>query len=150
MQQWVNQYYPGLQVGCTEYNWGNQTTLAGATAQADAEGLFGLYGLNMATIWTAPPNPTFLSMQMYRNYDGNLSTFGNTSVSDTVADPDNLSSFAAVRSSDNALTVMVINKQTGTTPVTINLSNFTNAGTATAYQINSATQTSITNLGLSQ
>ena len=56
-------------------------------------------------------------MEIYRNYDGNLSTFGDTSVSAAVANPDYLSSFAAVRSSDGALTVMVINKQQGSTPV---------------------------------
>jgi hypothetical protein len=147
MKQWVNEYYPGLQIGCTEYDWGNDDSLSGATAEADAEGIFGLYGFDLATNWGVPPTPGYLAMKMYRNYDGNLSTFGDTSVSATVANPDNLSAFAAVRSSDNALTVMVINKQTGTTPVTISLANFANTGIATAYQISSASQTSINKLG---
>ena len=50
-------------------------------------------------------------MKLYRNYDGNKSTFGDTSVAATVPNPDNVSAFAALRSSDGALTVMVINKQ---------------------------------------
>ena len=86
-------------------------------------------------------------MEIYRNYDGKLSTFGDTSVSATVANPDDLSSFAAVRSSDGALTIMVINKQTGSTPVTINLANFGNTGTADAWQISSASQTAINHVG---
>ena len=58
-------------------------------------------------------------MQMYRNYDGAKSAFGDTSVSASVPNPDNVSAFAAVRSSDGALTVMAINKYlTGSTPVT--------------------------------
>jgi hypothetical protein len=149
LKSWVSQYYPGLQTAITEYNWGDETHLNGATTQADVLGIFGREGLDIATRWTVPanPSPTYLSLQMYRNYDGNLNTFGDTSVSAAVANPDNLSSFAAVRTSDGALTVMVINKQQGTTPVTINLANFATTGTAQAYQISSATQSSITKLG---
>jgi O-glycosyl hydrolase len=95
----------------------------------------------------ANPSPTYLASEIYRNYDGHLSTFGDTSVSATVPNPDLLSSFAAVRSSDGALTVMVINKQQGSTPVTVSLANFGNTGTAQAYQIASATQSAITQLG---
>lgn len=149
MRNWVDTYYPGLEIGCTEYNWGDEPNLNGATAQADVEGIYGVYGFDFATRWTVPanPSPTYLAMEMYRNYDGHLSTFGNTSVAATVANPDNLSSYAAIRSSDGALTVMVINKQQGTTPVTVSLANFSTTGTAQAYQLSSATQTAITSLG---
>jgi Glycoside hydrolase family 44 len=149
MRNWVDTYYPGLEIGCTEYNWGDEPKLNGATAQADVEGIYGVYGFDFATRWTVPanPSPTYLAMEMYRNYDGHLSTFGNTSVAATVANPDNLSAYAALRSSDGALTVMVINKQQGTTPVTVSLANFSTTGTAQAYQISSATQTAITSLG---
>ena len=152
MQNWVKAAFPngdGPQIGCTEYGgWGeDDTTLAGATVEADVLGIFGYYGFDLASDFSISDTPTQLAFEIYRNYDGNLSTFGDTSVSTTVANPDNLSSFAALRTSDGALTVMVINKQTGSTPVTINLANFVPTSTATAYQINSATQTSIANLG---
>jgi hypothetical protein len=148
LQNWVNLYYPGLQTAITEYNWGDEANLNGATTQADVLGIFGREGLDVATRWTVPlnPSPTYLAMEIYRNYDGKLSTFGDTSVSAEVENPDYLSSFAAVRSSDGALTVMVINKQQGTTPVTVSLANFGTTGTAQAYQIASATQTKITQL----
>jgi hypothetical protein len=149
LRGWVNQFYPGLQTAITEYNWGDEANLNGATTQADVLGIFGQEGLDMATRWTVPvnPSPTYLALGIYRNYDGKLSTFGDTSVSAAVANPDYLSSFAAVRSSDGALTVMVINKQQGSTPVTISLANFGTTGTAQAYQIASATQAAITPLG---
>ena len=149
LKSWVNQYYPGLQTAITEYNWGDETHLNGATTQADVLGIFGREGLDMATRWTVPanPSPTYLALEIYRNYDGKLSTFGDTSVTAAVANPDTLSSFAAVRASDGALTVMVINKQQGSTPVTVNLANFASNGTAQAYQIASASQTAITALG---
>jgi hypothetical protein len=149
LKSWVSQYYPGLQTAITEYNWGDEANLNGATTQADVLGIFGREALDIATRWTVPanPSPTYLASEIYRNYDGHLSTFGDTSVSATVPNPDLLSSFAAVRSSDGALTVMVINKQQGSTPVTVSLANFGNTGTAQAYQIASATQSAITQLG---
>ncbi len=90
LQGWVNQYYPGLQTAITEYNWGDEANLNGATTQADVLGIFGREGLDLATRWTVPlnPSPTYLAMEIYRNYDGKLSTFGDTSVSAAVANPD--------------------------------------------------------------
>jgi hypothetical protein len=149
LKSWVKQYYPGLKTAITEYNWGDEPNLNGATTQADVLGIFGRQALDMATRWTVPvnPSPTYLAMQIYRNYDGNNSTFGNTSTYAGVADPNYLSSFAAMRSSDGALTVMVINKQQGSTPVAISLANFATTGTAQAWQIASVSQTAITPLG---
>src|SRR4030095_1733755 len=75
-------YYPGTQAGITEYNWGAENHINGATAQADILGIFGREGLDLAARWTTPATttPTFKAMKMYRNYDGNRSTFGDTSV----------------------------------------------------------------------
>ena len=157
LKAWIAQYAPGLKLGFTEYNWGDEANLNGATTQADVLGIYGREGVDLATRWTVAtstdPNThvityyvTYLASQIYRNYDGSKSTFGDTSVSATVANPDNLSAFAAVRSTDGALTVMVINKQTGTTPVTVNLAGFASAGPAQVWQINSAAQTTIAHL----
>ncbi|MDQ3256659.1 MAG: cellulase, partial [Acidobacteriota bacterium] len=141
LKNWVNTYYPGTPVGITEYNWGAEGHINGATTQADIYGIFGREGLDMAARWTTPAasTPTYKAMKMYRNYDGNKSTFGDTSVKATVPNPDNVSSFAAVRSSDNALTIMVISKYlSGSTSATINLANFAHAGTAQVWQLTSA------------
>ena len=98
------------------------------------------YGLDYGTRWTTPDpsTPTYKAMKMYRNYDGNLSTFGDTSVSAAVPNPDQLSAFAATRTSDGALTVMVINKIAGSTPVTLSLANFAAVYAAQAWQLTSA------------
>jgi chitodextrinase len=79
-------------------------------------------------------------MKMYRNYDGNRSTFGDTSVRATsTANADNLSVFAAERSGDSAATIMVISKVlAGSTPVTVNLSNFAAGTTAQVWQLTAA------------
>jgi hypothetical protein len=139
---WVStNYYPGTPLAITEYNWGAEGHINGATTQADILGIFGRLGLNMATRWTVPgaTTPTYKAMQMFRNYDGSHSTFGDTSVSATGGNPDLLSAFAAQRTSDSALTVMVINKVlSGSTPVTLTLANFTASGSALVYRLTSA------------
>ncbi len=138
MKSWVATYYPGTKIGITEYNWGAEGHINGATAQADILGIFGREGLDLATRWGAPPSgsPTYQAMKMYRNYDGAKSAFGEQSVNAAVPNPDNVSAFAALRSSDNALTLMVINKQlSATATATVNLTNRIVNGTAQVWQL---------------
>jgi PKD repeat protein len=142
LRNWANTYYySGTPIGITEYNWGAESHINGATAQADIFGIFGREGLNIGARWTTPDpsTPTYKAMKMYRNYDGNKSTFGDVSVSAGGPNADNVAVFAAQRTSDNALTIMVISKYlSGTTPVSIALSNFSAGGTAQVYQLTSA------------
>lgn len=141
MKQWVAQHYPGTQTAITEYNWGADDHINGATTQADILGIFGREGLDIGTRWTAPAadSPVGSAFKMFRNYDGSHSTFGDTNIRDTVPDAtiDNLSSFAALRASDGALTVIVISKYlSADTPITINTSNFSDSGTAEVWRLN--------------
>jgi hypothetical protein len=141
LKSWVAASYPGTPVGITEYNWGAENHINGATTQADIYGIFGREGLDMAARWATPASttPTYKAMKMYRNYDGNRSAFGDTSVAASTPNPDVASAFAAQRSSDGALTIMVISKSlSGTTAATVNLANVVHAGTAQAWQLNSA------------
>jgi Glycoside hydrolase family 44 len=141
MKSWVATNYPGTKIGVTEYNWGAEDDINGATAQADILGIFGHEGLDLATRWTTPDasTPTYKAMKMYRNYDGNKSTFGDTSILTTVSNPDDLSAFGAVRTSDGALTLMAINKDiNNATPITVRIANFNAAGTAQRWQLTSA------------
>lgn len=141
LREWVDTYYPGTRIALTEYNWGAESHINGALAQADLFGIFGREGLDLATRWTTPDpsTPTYKAMKMYRNYDGNRSTFGDISVAATGPNPDNVAVYAAVRSTDNALTVMILCKYlSGNTPVTVNLSHFTHRGTAQVWQLTAA------------
>lgn len=141
LKGWVKTYYPGTKVGLTEYNWGAEGNINGATAQADLLGIFGREGLDLANRWTTPDaaTPTYKAMKLYRNYDGHQSGFGDLSVSDAVPNPDSLASFAAVRASDGALTVMVVSKGlTGATPVTLQWANFASGSAAQVWQLTSA------------
>jgi hypothetical protein len=78
-------------------------------------------------------------MKIYRNYDSQGHTFGDTSVLAGGPNPDDVSVFAAQRSTDEALTIMVVNKSlAGATPLVINVTNFIGIGTAQAWQLNSS------------
>jgi len=154
LRGWVNaNYYPGTPIGITEYNWGAEPYINGATTQADILGIFGREGLDLAARWTTPDatTPTYKAIKIYRNYDGNKSTFGDTSVSASGPNPDNVAVFAAQRTADSALTVMVINKYlTGNTPVSLALNNFASNGTAQVYQLTSTNAiTRLTDLSFS-
>ncbi len=141
LRNWVARYYPGTGIGITEYNWGAESSINGATAQADILGIFGREGLDLATRWTTPAasTPTYKAMKMYRNYDGNKSAFGDLSINASGPNPDNVSAFAALRSADGALTLMLINKQiTTAADAAISITNRLLTGTAQAWQLTTA------------
>ena len=141
MKGWIAQYYPDTQIGITEYNWGAEGHINGATTQADVLGIFGREGLNMGARWATPATttPTYKAIKLYRNYDGQRSSFGDTSIQATVTNPDVVSAFAAERAADGAVTVMVINKAlSGSASATITLANVNHGTTAQAWQLTSA------------
>jgi hypothetical protein len=112
MKAWVAQYYPGTQTGITEYNWGVDDHISGAIVQADALGIFGREGVDLANRWVCPPTDSrvFKAFQMYRNYDGFNATFGDVSVRTTGGSPDILATFGSQETSTGRVKVMLINK----------------------------------------
>ncbi len=140
LRGWVTQYYAGTRIGITEYNWGAENHINGATTQADILGIFGREGLDMAARWATPAasTPTYKAIKLYRNYDGRRSTFGDTSIAAATANPDVVSAFAAQRSGDGAITVMVVNKSTASAPTTVTLANAPHGGTGEVWQLTSA------------
>jgi hypothetical protein len=140
MKTWVATHYPGTQLAITEYNWGAEAHINGATAQADILGIFGREALNAANFWTFPAasTPTYKAIKMYRNYDGQGSGFGDTSVSAVAPNPDSLSVFAAQRGT-GALTIMAINKDLSVSPsVNFRVSNFTPSGAIQVWRLSSS------------
>jgi hypothetical protein len=79
-----------------------------------------------------------MAFAMYRNYDGNKSTFGDMALASTTGDQGQLSIYAAMRSSDHAVTVMVINKTYGDLTDTLSLASVTPTGAAKVYQYSNA------------
>jgi hypothetical protein len=152
VQKWVADNYPGTKIAFTEYNWGGQKSINGAVAQADVLGIFGAYGLDLATLWGTPDpakgeTPGLMAFEIYRNYDGKNSMFGDTALASASADQGKLSVYGAVRASDGALTIVAINKTYGGLTSTLSLENFTSSGTtAQVFQYSNADLTKIVEL----
>ena len=142
LKAWVASSYPGTKTAIDEYNFGGLEALNGALTQADVLGIFGAYGLDLATLWPtttwADQGPGNLAFAVYRNYDGAKSTFGDMALQSTSANQGELSVYGALRTSDQAVTVVVINKTFGTLTSTVALEGVTASGNAKVYQYSGA------------
>lgn len=137
MRSWVASNYPGTALGLTEYSWGADSHMNGATAQADVLGILGREGVDLATRWVVPAvdSAAYRAIQMFRNYDGARSTFGDISVRAAGPNPDQVAVFAAEHSGHGGLTVVAINKQPATAAaLELRVTNFTNLGVAQLWQ----------------
>ena len=140
MRRWVADNYPGTLLAVTEYNWGGLEHINGALAQADALGIFGREKLDLATLW-APPDtgePGAHAFRMFRNYDGAGSAFGGLSVHAASADQSALAIYAAERTGDGALTVVVINKSNSPSASRLSLAGFAPAAAARTFRYSEA------------
>jgi hypothetical protein len=140
MKQWTADNYPGTRTAISEYNWGALGFMNGALAQADILGIFGREGLDLATLWGPPTadQPGAFAFRLYRNYDGAGHGFGDQSVQAASADQEALAIYAAQRSADSAVTVLVINKTSGDLTGAVHLAGFDPAAAAAAYRYSDA------------
>ena len=145
-RNWISTYYPGTLLSLSEYSIDSgQKSIVDAIAEMDVLGIFGQQPIDFANMWSAPAptDPIAYSFRMFRNYDGNGSQFGDTSISAVSTDPGELSIYAAQRSSDNAVTILAINKTTGGLSSAIAFANLNLPSTAQVYTYTQATLTSI-------
>jgi hypothetical protein len=154
MHDWVAAHYPGTKLALTEYNWGGLEHINGALTQADILGIFGREGLDMAALWNYPTEengdgepirydifetlPGAYAFRIYRNYDGAGNRFGETSLQATSSDQGQLAIYAAQRSSDSALTVVVINKTGSPLAASLSISGLSVSTSAQVYRYSAA------------
>ena len=145
-QSWIGTYYPGTKLAISEYSIdsGNGVITDGL-AEADVLGIFGREQLDFATMWSAPgpSDPIAYAFRLFRNYDGWGSQFGDTSVSALSTNQAALSIYGATRSSDGALTLVVINKTTASIYTKVTMANYLKDGSAGVYSYSSANPKSI-------
>lgn len=148
MKQWVASSYPGTRTAITEYSWGGAEHISGAVAQADILGIFGREGLDMGTIWGPPEwnSPLMFAFKMYRNYDDKGAGFGDQSLMASSADQGKLSVYAARRSADKMVTVVVINKTFGELTSDVELEHLKTKKSAAVYRYSLADLTQIREL----
>src|SRR5579871_3140663 len=111
----ANMIYPGTPVSFTEWSasFAGESDFSTALGDADAYGILGRERLYLASRWVAPvpANPNYLALKLFTNYDGLHHGFATTSVSDTNnGSADLFSSYAAINTTGNSLTLLVLNK----------------------------------------
>ncbi len=106
----VDQYFPGTGLALTEYNYGGTEHISGGVAQADLLGIFGRYQV-AACFWPLISDNSYVAgaFQLYRNYDGAGSAFGNISLDANSSDNSAAAAHAA-RGSNGRFTVVAINR----------------------------------------
>ncbi len=95
IQKSINTYYPDTNLTITEYAYGGETHYSGGIATTDVLGIFGKYGVYLASYW-GDGNYVDAAVKIYTNYDNNKSTFGDTEVYSTMSDTADSSIYASV------------------------------------------------------
>jgi len=111
VQSSIGRNYPGTKLAFSEFNYGGSTHVSGGIALADVLGIFGKYGIYLATQWGAVEGYQRAAYAIYRNYDGHNGTFGDRHVRATLSNAVKASAYAATRSSSpSTLDILLINK----------------------------------------
>ncbi len=111
MKDSIDKYYPGTKLAVTEYDFGGGKTIAGAIAEVDALGTFADNGVYYATLWAEDVPYQYSAINLFTNYDGEGSAFGNTLVESKTDDYIKSTSYASIQDSDQGtVTVILTNK----------------------------------------
>jgi len=117
----IDKYNPGTKLGFSEYSFGADNHITGGIAQADVLGIFSKYGVYSSNIWGGGTY-TASAFNLYQNYDGKGSKYGDTNVKCDNSDIVNSSVYSSVVGSDDKkLHIMVMNKSYDS-PATFNFS----------------------------
>ena len=134
---YISSLYPDTKFAISEYDFGAADDISGGIAEADALGIFGREGLYFATRWGAPGTYTDAAYQLYLDYDGQGSRFGNVNVSATTSDVVSVPAYAALDEvNPSLLHVILINRNltaTQTAAVTIGGTSTYNSGQAWGF-----------------
>lgn len=105
--------FPGTKLSFSEYSYGGGSDISGAIAEADALGIFGKTGVFSANEWPGAGREPYIAAAcaMYRNFDGKLSSFGDTSIAAATDDPASTSVYASLDSKDAGKMILIaVNK----------------------------------------
>ncbi len=119
----IDKYYPGTKLAITEYDFGGGNSVAGAIAEVDALGTFAENDVYLATLWADDVPYQYSALNLFTNYDGEGSAFGNTLIESSTEDYVKSTSYASIEDDDKGkVSVIVTNKsQTQTENANIEL-----------------------------
>lgn len=107
----IDKYYPGTKLAFTEFDYGGKNHISGGIALTDVLGIFGKYGIYFATRWGDSGDYIAAAYNIYLNYDGKGSKYGNTNVKAVSSDSANMPVYASINgSNDSNLHLILINR----------------------------------------
>jgi len=145
IQNKIDEDYPGTKLGITEYFPGGGASIAGGIAEADSLGIFARMGVYVAALWpwnfySANLTFTHAAMRMFRDFDGNSGSFGDTYVRTIFSDSTVGSAYASVDAgSDARVVVVLINKQKTAQTTAVRVTHPTTLTKAQAYVLEATT-----------
>jgi hypothetical protein len=107
----IDTYFPDTKLAISEYNFGAGDEIAGAVVEADALGVFATNEVGLATLWDTSSGALYpySAINLYTNYDGEGSAFGDTLIDDVnVTDYTKSTAYASVHSDDDTLADVII------------------------------------------
>jgi hypothetical protein len=137
----IDAHYPGTKLSFTEWDYGGGNHISGAIAAADVLGVFGRESVGLATYWPLNSDESFAyaAFRAYRNYDGQGSTFGDTSISATSSDVPTATVYASIDSGVSGRAVIVaINKATSSKTAGIRIAHTSSYTTASVWVLTAA------------
>jgi Glycoside hydrolase family 44 len=141
LTQKIQAHYPGTKLSISEYNYGAGGDISGGLAEADVLGVFGAQGLFAAAMWALDASSPFIfgGFALYRNYDGQGATFGDTSISLNNSDVADTSAYASLfAASGTNVIVVAVNKETSAVKAGITIKHTATLGAADVYVLTSA------------
>ncbi len=110
----IDRYNPGTKMMIGEYDYGHDTDISHGIALSDLLGLMGQRGVEIATRWDLNRKEqglyTDAAFQLYRNYDGNRSTYGDIALPTQFDNLSDSSVWVSQHSKTGALHVILLNK----------------------------------------
>ncbi len=120
LQESIEKHYPGTKLAVSEYNIANIAdekvtgkSVIAAIAETEALGAFAMNDVYLATYWGTLPDCPYVAsaINLYTNYDGEGSSFGDTLVQSSTEDLSKSASFASINGTDDKeVTVVLSNK----------------------------------------
>jgi hypothetical protein len=143
MKQKIADNYPGTKLAFTEWNFGGGRHISGGIAAADVLGIFGREGVGLASYFWFVGYKDFgdeefigAALRVYRNFDGNGATFGDTSLKATTSDRVGSSIYASLSSAKpNQVVLVAINKKNVETRAAITLAHSKRFSKADVYTL---------------
>ncbi len=135
----IDANYPGTKLALSEWSFGGGTHISGAVVAADALGLFGQKGVDLAGVVSFSPDeePYMVgAFQAFRNYDGQGASFLDTSVAATSSNAHHGTIYASVDDADSSkMVLVVINRRAGDLTTTLSIDHDTQYTKLTPYKI---------------